>query len=47
VPPQIDGDRLVTRGEIRHLSIPVAVSATKSVDEDDWRTALASDYMVD
>ena len=41
VPAQIDGDRKVTRSKIRHLSIPVAVSAAKSVNEDDWRTALA------
>ena len=47
VPAQIDGDRLVTRREMRHLSVPVAMSAAKSVDEDDRRTALAGDYMVD
>jgi hypothetical protein len=30
-----------------HLSVPVAESAAKSVDEDDWRTAFAGDDMVD
>ena len=47
MPTQIDGDRLVARGQMRHLSVPVAVGAAKSVDEDDWRTALAGDDMVD
>ena len=33
--------------QIRHLSIPVAMGASKSVDEDDRRADLAGDDMVD
>jgi hypothetical protein len=47
VPAQINRDCKVTRSKMRHLSVPVAVSAAKSVDEDDWRPALAGDDMVD
>jgi hypothetical protein len=40
-------DRHVTRSNMRHLRVPVAVSAAKSVDENAWRTALAGDDVVD
>jgi hypothetical protein len=47
VPAQIDGDCLAARSKMRHQSVPVAVSAAKSVGEDDRRTALAGNDMAD
>jgi hypothetical protein len=44
---KIDGNGLVAGRQMGHLSVPVAESAAKSVDEDDWRTAFAGDDMVD
>lgn len=44
VPAQIDGDLLVRRREMR---VPVCQPAAKSVGEDDRRTTLAGDDVVD
>ena len=47
MPTQINGDRKVARGEIRHLGVPVAVRTAEAVDENDCRTAFACDDVVD
>ena len=41
MPTQINGDRKVARGEMRHLGVPVAVRTAEAVDENDCRTASA------